>query len=132
MIRWYHRRSSAAGHPDFRRFDVHDEVRRLQRCINDLVSILALPAMWTGGEPARIVHTLVDALLRMLQLDLVYVRLFDPLDDGSFEVLRVAAASLPMLPADAIRDALRAWLGRDPASWPPTLHHRLDNGDLSI
>ena len=52
-----------------------DEIKRLQRCINDLISVLALPAMWSGGEPSRIVDSLLDALLGMLQLDLVYVRL---------------------------------------------------------
>ena len=52
-----------------------EEIKRLQRCINDLVSVLALPAMWSGGEPGQIVHTLLDALMRMLRLDLVSVRL---------------------------------------------------------
>ena len=28
-----------------------EQIKRLQRCINDLVSVLALPAMWSGGEP---------------------------------------------------------------------------------
>lgn len=45
-----------------------NEIKRLQRCNNDLVSILALPAIWTGGEPSQIVHTLLDALLGMLGL----------------------------------------------------------------
>ena len=57
--------------------DLAEEIKRLQRCINDLVSLLALPAMWSGGDPSQIIHTLLDALLRMLQLDLVYVRLKD-------------------------------------------------------
>ena len=34
-----------------------EEIKRLQRCVNDLVSILALPAMWTGGDPAHIGQT---------------------------------------------------------------------------
>ena len=38
------------------------EVKRLQRCMNDLVSVLALPAIWSGGEPSQIVRTLLDAL----------------------------------------------------------------------
>jgi len=51
------------------------EIKRLQRSINDLVSLLALPAMWTGSKPSDIVHTLLDSLLRMLDLDFVYVSL---------------------------------------------------------
>src|SRR6185503_14976113 len=52
-----------------------EEIRRLRRCINDLVSVIALPAMWSGSERSQIVRTLLDVLLEMLQLDLVYVRL---------------------------------------------------------
>ncbi len=51
-----------------------EEVTRLQRCLNDLVSVLALPAMWSGFQPSEIVHTSLDALLGMLCLDLVYGR----------------------------------------------------------
>ena len=57
--------------------DAAEEIKRLQRCISDLVSLFALPAVWSGNAPSEIVHTLLDALLRMLQLDLVYVRLSD-------------------------------------------------------
>ena len=49
-----------------------DEIKRLQRCINDLVSLLALPAMWSGSKPSDIVHTLLDSLLRLLDLDCIY------------------------------------------------------------
>ncbi|HVI79532.1 MAG TPA: hypothetical protein VM715_15475, partial [Candidatus Acidoferrum sp.] len=52
-----------------------EEIKRLRRCNSDLVSILALPAMWSSGDPLQIVHTLVDALLGMFGLDFVYVRL---------------------------------------------------------
>jgi len=50
-----------------------EEIKRLQRCVNDLVSILALPAMWTGGDPAHICQTLIDSLASILTLDFVYV-----------------------------------------------------------
>ena len=70
--------------------DVAEEIKRLQRCINDLVSLFALPAMWSGGEPSQIVHTLLDALLRMLQLDLVYVRLKDSGGQAPIEMVRFA------------------------------------------
>ena len=54
-----------------------EEIRRLQRCINDLVSVLALPAIWTGGEPTQILNTLLSSLLGMLELDFIYVSLRD-------------------------------------------------------
>jgi len=66
------------------------EIKHLQRCINDLVSLLALPAIWSGGDPSQILHTLLDALMRMLHLDLVSVRLKDPVGGEPVEIVRVA------------------------------------------
>ena len=48
-----------------------EEIRRLRRCINDLVSILALPATWTGSKRSRIVEDLLDALLNTLNSILI-------------------------------------------------------------
>ena len=55
-----------------------DEVKYLKTCINNLISMLALPAVWTGGEVGQIATALLDVLLDMLQLDWVYVRLKNP------------------------------------------------------
>ena len=40
-----------------------EEVTRLRDSLNDLRGIMALPALWMGGEPPRIVNTSLDALL---------------------------------------------------------------------
>jgi hypothetical protein len=40
--------------------DSAQEIKRLQRCINDLVGLLALPAIWRGGEASQIVETVLD------------------------------------------------------------------------
>ena len=70
--------------------DPAEEIKHLRRCVNDLISVLALPAMWSGGEPSQIAHTLLDALLRMLQLDLVYVRLKETGGRAPIEMVRFA------------------------------------------
>jgi hypothetical protein len=58
----------------------NDEIRRLKACINDLVSVLALPAIWSGhAEPSHIGNTLLDVLLGLLRLDFAYLRLVIPL-----------------------------------------------------
>jgi hypothetical protein len=67
-----------------------DEIKRLQRCINDLVSVLAFPAMWSGGGPTEIVNTLPAVLLELLRLDLVYVRIKGPVDGVPLEIVRFA------------------------------------------
>jgi hypothetical protein len=53
------------------------EIKRLQGCINDLIAIVALPAMWSGHDPAEILDALVAALVRTLHLDLAYARAAD-------------------------------------------------------
>ena len=74
-----------------------EEIKRLQRCVNDLVSILALPAMWTGGDPSHIGQTLIDSLAGMLTLDLVYVRLNDEVGAARIEMVRGARLAMPPL-----------------------------------
>src|SRR5580693_663081 len=106
--------------------DVAEEIKRLQRCINDLVSLFALPAMWSGGEPSQIVHTLLDALLRMLQLDFVYVRLRDSGGRAPMEMVRFApmveqAAQEQRAQPQEIGELLKHWLGADPREWPPLI-----------
>jgi PAS domain S-box-containing protein len=113
-----------------------EEIKRLQRGMNDLLSILALPAMWSGGEPTQIAHTLLDALLSMLRLDLIYVRLNDPGIDVPVEMARVAptlelARRRPLEPRE-IGEMLNDWLGNDPQQWPPLVRNRIGDEDISI
>ena len=72
--------------------DRSDEIRRLQGCINDLVSLLALPALWRGRGPPQVVDTLLDALLSMLRLDFAYVRLNLPACGSPVEAVRLQSA----------------------------------------
>lgn len=46
----------------------------LQSCLNDLVSISALSAVWDGREPMRIADSLARVMLRVLDVDFVYLR----------------------------------------------------------
>ena len=39
-----------------------DEIERLNGCINDLTTILALPAIWIGNKSSHIISTLLEAL----------------------------------------------------------------------
>jgi PAS domain S-box-containing protein len=91
-----------------------DEIKRLQRCINDLVSLLALPAMWSGSKSFDIVHTLLDSLLRMLDLDFVYVSLTNLVDAAPSETVRVAQSQEQMLRPRELCTFLNRWLGDDP------------------
>src|SRR5882762_9336495 len=107
-----------------------DEIKRLQRCINDLVSFLALPAMWSGSKPGDIVHTLVDSLLRMLDLDFVYVSLTNLVDAAPSEAVRVAQSHEHMFRPRELCAFLNCWLGDDPQK--PYLRERSHVGDEDV
>ena len=107
------------------------EVKRLQRCLNDMVSVLALPAMWSGSQPSQIVHILLDALLEMLGLDLVYACLQDPAGGAPIEVLKIAPSAKWKL-ADEIHKTVNQWFGDDPQKWPSRLRASIADEDVSI
>jgi signal transduction histidine kinase len=85
-----------------------DEVKRLRRCINDLVVLLALPAIWTGHDPAHIANTLLDVLVKMLRLDFAYVRLSDSV--GGLETEWARSIAQPDADPHEIGRALECWL----------------------
>ncbi len=108
------------------------EVEHLQRCINDLVSLLALPAIWSGSDPSQVLHTLLDALMRMLRLDLVSVRLTDPVGEAPVEIVRLAELRGPTPSAHEICEALSQCLKNASRKWPPLLRNLMGEGDVSM
>src|SRR6266478_7433987 len=116
---------------DVRQKDTSGEIKRLQRCLNDLVSVLALPAMWSGSQPSQIVHTLLDALLGMLCLDLVYARLQDPAGGAPIEVLKISP-SVNWVSPDEIHKTINQSFGDDPQKWPSRLRASIGAEDISV
>lgn len=108
------------------------EIRRLQRCMNDLVSVLALPAAWSGGESQQIVHTLLKALLRVLALDFVYARLKDPNGAVPVDTLHIATSGPLGRSPQTISAALEPWLQDDAQGQTAPARIRLDNEDISV
>jgi PAS domain S-box-containing protein len=91
-----------------------DEIKRFERCLNDLVSLLALPAMWSGSNPCDIVPSLLDSLLRMLDLDFVYVGLTNLVDAAPSETVKVSQSQEQMFRPREVSAFLNRWLGDDP------------------
>jgi PAS domain S-box-containing protein len=109
-----------------------DEIERLERCISDLVGVLALPAAQSGSGPSQLVSTLLDVLLTMLRLDFIYVRLKDSLPEAPVEMVWVVeSARLPAQPQE-IGEILRDRLGPDPQNWSPLVRSPMGGGDISI
>ena len=78
----------------------------MRGCLNDLVSLTALPALWAGAGPPRIAGTLLDALGEMLGPAFVYVRLDDPEGGPAAEWMRAAAPLEGIATARALGEAL--------------------------
>src|SRR5262245_548835 len=109
-----------------------DEIKRLQGCINDLISLLALPAIWSGDESSQIVSTLLDVLLAMLRLDFAYARLSDAIDGSPIEVVRLPQRRPPTAQPQEVGRALNRWLTGDPPTSPLVVPHPIGAGEVSI
>ncbi len=109
-----------------------DEVARLRRCVNDLVGLVALPALWEGGAPARVAATLLDAVYEVLDVSFAFVRLDDA--DGGPPV-EMARAGAPLAPGDStqvIGRMLDRSLGSAASKWPPSARVSLGDTDLWV
>ena len=94
--------------------DVAAEVGRLQRCMNDLASVLALPAARKGREPAEVLSTLADSLMQMLTLDFIYARVMVEAGEKPLEMLTTG----PSHSTDEIAQSLDDWLCEDRIDQP--------------
>jgi PAS domain S-box-containing protein len=109
-----------------------EEIRRLQGCINDLIGILAFPAIWTAQDSSRIVGTLLDALLGMLRLDFVYARVIDPVGDLPVEHVRSAQrGNLAIQPQDFGR-TLAPYLTAAHPTLPLFIPNPIGEGKVSV
>jgi PAS domain S-box-containing protein len=106
-----------------------DTIKRLQGCISDLTSVLALPALWTGNEPSQIINTLLDGLVGMLRLDFAYGRLSN---GPPVEVLRLAQRQTPLTPPEEIGRALNPWLTGSPHDAPISIPNPIGAGEVLI
>ena len=86
------------------------EISRLRRCVNDLASILGLPAIWTGHDSSRVTTTLLDVLVRLLDLDFAYARTADPANESPREWIRSADTSNRYAEAHEVGRALEPYL----------------------
>ena len=114
------------------RQDPGEETARLRRCLNDLVSIVALPALWAGGEPRQIVGTLLEALVGMLQLTFGFVRLNDPDGGPSIEIARVAVPMNGIAGPQDIAGALDAVLGEVAMKWPRSAQLTIGDAPVAV
>lgn len=108
------------------------ETNRLQACINDLIGIAALPAIWRGSSPAEIVRTLADTLLSVLRLDFVRLRLKNPAGGPPCEVNCAADSSASAMPTTEIERFLSDWTDGRLRAWPRRIQAGANHDDFSM
>jgi hypothetical protein len=108
------------------------EIRLLKACINNLIGIQALPAIWNGGQPSQIVNTLLDILLEMLKLDFAYAQLNDSVGGAPFETLRLASNRSVTIQPQVIGREVNPWLGSVVGTLPLRVRNPIGDGNVSI
>jgi hypothetical protein len=92
---------------------IDNEVERLRACVNDLTSLLALPAIFTGREPDQIIAALLDVLMGILRLDAAYAEIKDPAGCAPISMMRPVLSENPTVGRLEIQQALNHWLKED-------------------
>src|SRR5438876_8123562 len=109
-----------------------DEIKRLKACINNLISVQALPAIWSGGQPSQIVSALLDMLPKLLSLDFAYVRLKDSTGGAPLEMVRLAQDRNLTTEPQMIGRALSSWMGDFPHTSPFHVRNPIGYGNVSV
>jgi PAS domain S-box-containing protein len=109
-----------------------DEVKRLQSCINDLISVLALAAIWSGSESEQMLGTLLDSLRAILRLDFACARLNHSIDGSPIEVVRLAQRQHPSAHPQEVGRALRPWLSGDETASRFVIPNPAGEGEVAI
>ena len=105
-----------------------EDAAHLRRCLNDLLSVMALTAMWAGQDPEHIATSLADALLGTLHLVFVAVRLSGSTGTEPIEVLRERAPGTERGTASALAASFATRLH----GWPPETRLSVDDTELRV
>lgn len=116
---------------DTARESAAEEATRLRRYLNDLVSIVVLPALWAGTESQQIANNLLDALMRMLELAFVLIR-FNDSKGLATGIVRMGELFKSNDRVPELGMALDAVLGNTPLNWPSQARVTIDGTDLWV
>jgi hypothetical protein len=108
------------------------EIKRLQGCINDLIGVVALSAVWASHEPAQIVDTLLEVLIRRLTLEFAAARLTGNSHISSAELIRTASSGLGAQRAPTLPPQISTWLEAAAPLMFFKAPNPLGSGDVSV
>lgn len=99
--------------------------------MNDLMGVLALPAIWNGRNQEHVLSTLLDGIRRLLELDFVYAQL-STASSEQIEMIRFAEADNMNIDSLGLRRALKRWLRNDPETRPSVLDGLDGNSEFGL
>lgn len=108
-----------------------DEIKRLQGCINDLVSIQALAGIWVKFDEPQIVGTLLEVLIRILRLDFACARVNASIGGAPIETIRLAPGRNPEARSEELR-RLGTWLKGEVPVNPVEIPNPIDTGNITV
>jgi transcriptional regulator with GAF, ATPase, and Fis domain len=85
-----------------------EDARGLKACLNDLISVLSIPSIWSGGEPRQVISALLDVLVGMLYLDFGYASLQEVPGGPSVELIRPIPAGACPIRTEDVGEKLRS------------------------
>jgi PAS domain S-box-containing protein len=109
-----------------------DEVRRLQGCLGDLISVMALPALWSGRDAAAITTAVLEGLVGMLRLDFAYARLHEAVVGTPMEFIRVGNGHVPRVAAEAVGQRLVGYRTREAPGTRRRVRNPMGDGSVLI
>lgn len=104
----------------------------LKACINDLISMVALSAIWVAGDSSNIVGTLLGAVLRMLSLEFAYACVITEKEDAAIETVLTAEPNTLTSRPGQVREWLNHCLGDDVRRWPSLLRSTMEGREISV
>src|SRR5690348_10427564 len=109
--------------------DRAQDPQRLKTCVNDLVSLLGMPAVWNGRPPAEVVEILLESLLRLLFLDFAYARVAG---SPPIEALKVTVRWEPPFTPSEMGRALAPYLARQTMTLASRVSNLAGNENVSL
>src|SRR5215470_16523688 len=108
------------------------EIKQLKGCINDLISVISIPAICSGHEPSHIASTLLEVLVTTLHADFVYAQLnYSSGCQPSTEMVQFANHLNTPAKARDIGEMLEPWL-TEPGTSPIEIPDPIGNGSIFL
>lgn len=108
------------------------ETEALRRCVRDVVALSTLPAAWMHSTPLDIVESLAEVLLRMLKLDLAYVRVPQAAGAATLEAGRTRGSAALHGRGAELGRMLETQIGFDGSDPPRSIPDPNDGAPLQV